>query len=53
MGSWGIQHYGVKVVKVDALEFWQARLRRLSELIMQAQRNCLTKPIPAAFVTVQ
>ena len=50
-GSWGITNYGVKPVKVDALDFWPARLKKLRELILDEQPLARSRAMPTAFVT--
>ncbi|KAK9864573.1 hypothetical protein WJX84_004373 [Apatococcus fuscideae] len=50
-GSWGIQTYGVKPVKLDALDFWPARLTKLRELILAEQPVARGQAMPTAFVT--
>ncbi len=50
-GSWGIHNYGVKPVKVDALDWWPARLNKLRELILAEQPLALSRARPTAFVT--
>lgn len=50
-GSWGITNYGVKPVKMDALEFWPARLTKLRELILDEQPLARSRAMPTAFVT--
>ena len=50
-GSWGITTYGVKPVKVDALDFWPARLNKLRELILDEQPLARSRTMPTAFVT--
>ena len=51
MDSWGMEKYGKKPVKVDALKFWPARLEQLRLLILEEQPKALDKATPAAFVT--
>ncbi|KAG1660223.1 hypothetical protein FOA52_005093 [Chlamydomonas sp. UWO 241] len=51
MGKWGIDKYGIKAVKVDAITFWVDRLQELSRQIGVAQKVSLGKPIPSAFIT--
>ncbi len=53
LGAWGIEKYGVKPVKVEALVYWPERIAYLVSVIPGLQDQCHTKAIPAAFVTVQ
>ena len=53
-GQWGVQKFGTKPARVDALSFYQERLQALLQEVEQAQARCLPpneKVMPAAFVT--
>ncbi|KAK9845039.1 hypothetical protein WJX74_009951 [Apatococcus lobatus] len=50
-GSWGLQKYGKKPVKVDALEFWPARLEHLQHEIKAEQPHAEDATLSNAFVT--
>ena len=50
-GSWGLQKYGKKPVKVDALEFWPARLEHLQHEIKAEQPHAEDAVLSNAFVT--
>ncbi|CAK0785988.1 hypothetical protein CVIRNUC_009201 [Coccomyxa viridis] len=50
-GGWGRENYGTKPIKVEALEFWPARMKELRRLIFEEQQKAREKTVPAAFVT--
>lgn len=50
-GSWGMQKYGKKPVKVDQLDFWPARLTQLRQEITAEQPRVQDMPLPNAFIT--
>ncbi|CAL5228475.1 g11617 [Coccomyxa viridis] len=50
-GGWGRENYGTTPTKVDALEFWPARMKELRRLILEEQQKALKKTVPCAFVT--
>ena len=51
LGKWGIEHYGKGTAKVDAVDFYLARLDHLKSVILQGQKEAIAKPEPSAFVT--
>jgi hypothetical protein len=51
LGAWGLQRYGKKPAKVDALDFYPARLAELRRLIREAEPAARCDFYPAAFVT--
>jgi len=54
MGKWGIEKYGVKPIKVLALQFWPERLKELVNNINEITRNRTNdteNEVPSAFVT--
>ncbi|KAG2426181.1 hypothetical protein HXX76_013162 [Chlamydomonas incerta] len=51
-GEWGKSHLGTKgLTKVDAVEWWTARLKHLRERILEEQSKAQRKAAPSAFVT--
>ncbi|EIE18583.1 DUF221-domain-containing protein [Coccomyxa subellipsoidea C-169] len=61
-GAWGRDRYGVKPVKVDALEadagavcvrlqFYRDRMNEVRRLILEEQKRTKDKSVPSAFVT--
>ena len=50
-GKWGLDNYGKTPKKVDALEFYPARLRALLPQIKEAQAQAGEQALPSAFVT--
>lgn len=52
-GNWGKEKYGVKPVKVDALEWYRDRLTELWRLIGEEQQKALGTYWPSAFVTFE
>ncbi|KAK9840790.1 hypothetical protein WJX81_004889 [Elliptochloris bilobata] len=50
-GQWGREKYGVSPAKVDAMEFYVARLEELRRLIHQEQQAAKHSTVPSAFVT--
>lgn len=51
LGPWGKEKYGMKPVKVDALEFYPARLEELKRQIREQEPLCKADYYPTSFVT--
>ena len=51
LGPWGKEKYGMKPVKVDALEFYPARLIELRRQIREAEPQAHVDFYPSSFVT--
>ena len=50
-GAWGLENYGSRPRKVDALEFHTRRLEQLWKMVTEHQQQARTQYAPAAFVT--
>ncbi|KAK9811621.1 hypothetical protein WJX72_007134 [[Myrmecia] bisecta] len=50
-GSWGRERFGKRPSRVDALEYYPAKLRELVRLMEERQRAARQRFVPTAFVT--
>ncbi len=50
-GAWGVERYGNRPMKVDALEFYPAKLAELLRLMAERQAAARSSFVPTAFVT--
>jgi hypothetical protein len=51
LGAWGKERYGMKPVKVDALDFYPARMTELKRQIREAEPLARSDFYPTSFVT--